>query len=59
MKKIFAAVIIFFTGMMISGCSSSQDYNPSMDYDPGWNMDTKTSFDDIPRHKNHLEHGIE
>lgn len=42
------------------GCSSTGDYSPSMDYNPGWENDrnTVTSFDQLPRHKNRLEHGI-
>jgi len=59
MKNFFTAAAVLLMGVMVMGCSASEDYNPSMDYDPGWNMDTKTSFDDLPRHKNRLEHGLE
>lgn len=66
MKKFSIKKMIYFAALQIflslAGCASSTDYNPSMDYNPGWvdqDPDKVTSFDQLPRHKNRMESGYE
>jgi hypothetical protein len=59
--SLLGLLVSLFLCLSNLGCSTSQDFNPSMDFNPGWDNDrhTVTTFHQLPRHKNRLEHGIQ